>query len=184
MTPRLRSHALVALALALLASPSPGVRGAGPVIATGSLFGDGARLDGARVPSGTTVWSDSRVEAVGAPAVIHFGTGQTVRLEDGARARVEAASAADVRLHLERGAMVLASASGEVGRFDAPLQLELGAAEQGGAPAGGTSTSPKANKKLQITTGVVAGVLTAGLILLNQVDDDDEEEPPASPIVP
>ena len=82
--------------------------------AVGLTASAGTRVDGVRVPSGTTLLSPALVETGDRGAVIHLSNGQVVALSEGAAALVESTDTGAIQLSMHTGKMAYADASGEV----------------------------------------------------------------------
>ena len=110
----------LAIAGAIVLCASPGVA----AIAIGQTATAGAKVDGVRVPSGTTLLSPARVETGSSPAIVHLSNGRVLAFSEKTDAVVESIGG-DVRLDVRSGNVAYSDGSGEVAFLSASNSLLL-----------------------------------------------------------
>lgn len=113
-------RSFLAIAGAIVLCASPGVA----AIAIGQTATAGAKVDGVRVPSGTTLLSPARVETGVTPAIVHLSNGRVLAFSEETDAMVESIGG-DVRLAVRSGNVAYSDSSGEVEFLTASNSLLL-----------------------------------------------------------
>jgi len=127
----------LAIAGAIVLCSSPGMA----AIAIGQTATAGAKVDGIRVPSGTTLLSPARVETGVTPAIVHLSNGRVLAFSEATDAMVESVGG-DVRLAVRSGNVAYTDGSGEVAFLSASNSLVL---DQEGQIQEGARVTPSAS---------------------------------------
>ena len=109
---------LVCVALILVAQP------AAAAVAVGQTASTGTKVDGLRVPSGTTLLSPALVETDSAPAVVHLSNGQVLAFDQQTSAVVTDTDG-DVQVDVRAGRVAYSDEDGEVAVIAANILLTM-----------------------------------------------------------
>ena len=105
-----RSAALATALIGFLAGSSAALAAA---TVLGQISSDNVLVDGVRVPSGTTLLTDSLLKTRTTPAVVHLDNGGLLRVESNSSAHFAGSTAGDVGVDVRSGTISFRDAGGE-----------------------------------------------------------------------